>query len=720
MVRTIDVKKKICLLGDGAVGKTSLIRRFVLDEFDDDYIMTMGAKVSKKTIPVKYGVGTPKETHVCINLSIWDLLGQVDESIQRVQPIYYRGSEGALFVADVTRVETKEHMNFWVESIYDVTDEIPSIFLLNKIDLEEKAQYSLQDFGTVAKKYDSAYYPTSAKTGLNVETVFYELARMLANKYVDPELVTAAEETAETKATKRGVEIEEITKSMSLFDKREAVASDADADADADADMDTDTDAKTAKESGAGAETGVKNAEGKSDAPGSMDFLAKIRSLTHMEDMDEEEREEQAQEPEPKEAPQQSRPAASGGAGAKPEAPQAGRTAQREMDRRLRKRQQTLNARKEKLDQREEELNAREEELAEKEIEVEEREMALLDREFELEELKEKLDRRDEEQHEMQRRLKRDREALAEMRKTLEKRKQVLDRREEELAARDTALATREASRAEAATETGVASRASPPPSSTPSSPSSLSSASAPSSPTATEAPETPSTPPKPSMTPSSASMQDLGAMPGTGTGTEAEMEVEMEAEMEAETETKMEKGVEATGITQEKRAEPQTAKTGGSEVEDQTAGALKVCPECHETVDATAVTCQSCGHVMADFSQLKSKLQFLSKRMGSDAAEAPTASSGAASETAEAQPAPAAVAGAEVAGHTEPSTTTEAPTPSSSTAPSIVQIKCPKCKKTIRLEAESFPLKVKCAHCGARGVIKHPPQKAAAKKKAS
>ena len=90
------IKKKICLIGSFAVGKTSLTRRFVSNEFSDDYLTTLGVKIERRD--VEYG------RTKTVNLMIWDLAGR-DEFAQ-VQKSYLVGAAGLLFVADGTRRET--------------------------------------------------------------------------------------------------------------------------------------------------------------------------------------------------------------------------------------------------------------------------------------------------------------------------------------------------------------------------------------------------------------------------------------------------------------------------------------------------------------------------------------------------------------------------------------------------------------------------------------
>ena len=102
----IKIAKKIVVIGDAAVGKTSLIKRYVKDEFDDRYLNTIGAKVMKKSV----GVNKPDTGEIVdLKMILWDIAGQ--ESFDTVKKAYYRGASGAIVVCDNTRRETMEHMD---------------------------------------------------------------------------------------------------------------------------------------------------------------------------------------------------------------------------------------------------------------------------------------------------------------------------------------------------------------------------------------------------------------------------------------------------------------------------------------------------------------------------------------------------------------------------------------------------------------------------------
>jgi small GTP-binding protein len=166
--------KKICILGDGAVGKTSLIRRYVHDVFDDKYLSTIGAKITKKVVTLKYHGAKPD---VVLTLMIWDIAGQKDYN--NVHPAYYQGAEGALVVSDITRKETLENMCQWVEALYIITEKVPIVFLANKSDLKMQAGFNEDDMKKIAARFKSPYLSTSAKTGQNVEEAFSTIGREL-------------------------------------------------------------------------------------------------------------------------------------------------------------------------------------------------------------------------------------------------------------------------------------------------------------------------------------------------------------------------------------------------------------------------------------------------------------------------------------------------------------------------------------------------------------
>jgi len=129
-------KRKILLLGDGAVGKTSLVRRFVDQRFDDKYIQTIGANVKKKTIDYE---------NLSITLLIYDLIGQ--QGFQETQKANMSGANAALMVCDLTRIKTTDSLeDYWIGLLKEVSDEEtpPMIFLANKSDLIDPSRYNFE------------------------------------------------------------------------------------------------------------------------------------------------------------------------------------------------------------------------------------------------------------------------------------------------------------------------------------------------------------------------------------------------------------------------------------------------------------------------------------------------------------------------------------------------------------------------------------------------
>ena len=172
------IVKKICILGEPCVGKTSLIRRYVYDKFGDKYLATIGAKITKKIVTLE---NIPHNRNTIVTLLIWDIAG--DEEFQSVQKLYFTGSTGAMIVCDITRNHTKTKMLDWLDDYFKIAGKTPIIFIGNKIDLEEQAEVTKNDLEKISNNYnDAVYYFTSARNGMNVELAFTTLSKFLVTK----------------------------------------------------------------------------------------------------------------------------------------------------------------------------------------------------------------------------------------------------------------------------------------------------------------------------------------------------------------------------------------------------------------------------------------------------------------------------------------------------------------------------------------------------------
>lgn len=173
----VTIVKKICLLGDAAVGKTSLIKKYVHDIFDDAYVATIGTKVTRKEMLIR---NPEDDVEYHLKLTIWDILGQ--HTFTSVKATAYRGASGALLVCDVTRPETLMHTKNWVKTLTKEQGQLPIILLANKCDRKEDYKVTEKDINTLAEILNVDYWYTSAKTGQNVALAFRHLGEMLIER----------------------------------------------------------------------------------------------------------------------------------------------------------------------------------------------------------------------------------------------------------------------------------------------------------------------------------------------------------------------------------------------------------------------------------------------------------------------------------------------------------------------------------------------------------
>jgi small GTP-binding protein len=158
------IAHKICLLGSFAVGKTSLVRRFVESLFSESYQTTVGVKVDKKVVEV---AGVP------VTLVLWDIQGV--EEAEPLRRTYLRGAHGYLLVCDGTRGETLAQCLDLHEKAKATIGDVPSLLLVNKADLKDRWEIPAQVLDGLRGK-GWRILETSARDGLNVEEAFGLLA----------------------------------------------------------------------------------------------------------------------------------------------------------------------------------------------------------------------------------------------------------------------------------------------------------------------------------------------------------------------------------------------------------------------------------------------------------------------------------------------------------------------------------------------------------------
>lgn len=159
------IQKKICMLGSFAVGKTSLVARFVRSLFSDKYHTTVGVKIDKKQVQVEDKL---------VNLILWDLYGE--DEFQKVHMSYLRGASGYLLVIDGTRRETLDKALALQRRTEEAIGKVPFVAVLNKADLKESWEV---DDRTVEELIRNGWhvFQGSAKTGQGVEDAFATLAK---------------------------------------------------------------------------------------------------------------------------------------------------------------------------------------------------------------------------------------------------------------------------------------------------------------------------------------------------------------------------------------------------------------------------------------------------------------------------------------------------------------------------------------------------------------
>lgn len=166
-------KFKIVLLGEGRVGKTSLVLRYVQNTFSSKQESTIQASYLDKRLNIG------KQS---VNLMIWDTAGQ--ERFHALGPIYYRDANGALLVYDITDRDSFNKVRNWVKELRTIVgDQIVVVIAGNKCDMEKERQVNDQEAKEYAQSVGAIHVATSAKNGKGVEETFLELTKQMLPKF---------------------------------------------------------------------------------------------------------------------------------------------------------------------------------------------------------------------------------------------------------------------------------------------------------------------------------------------------------------------------------------------------------------------------------------------------------------------------------------------------------------------------------------------------------
>ena len=163
-----EIRLKLLILGDSAVGKTSMLLKYTDNFFPESHLATIGIEFKTKEI---------KFNDYLVHLKIWDTAGQ--ERFRAITKSYFRGSNGVIFMYDITKKETFKNVKDWIKDSENNNFGFEKILVGNKIDLEQYREVELKDVEEWAGQKNINVLEISAKNGTNVEKCFNELIRLI-------------------------------------------------------------------------------------------------------------------------------------------------------------------------------------------------------------------------------------------------------------------------------------------------------------------------------------------------------------------------------------------------------------------------------------------------------------------------------------------------------------------------------------------------------------
>ncbi len=167
----IDLVIKILMIGDSNVGKSCLLLRYCDNHFSPTFITTIGIDFKIKNIDVN---------NKKIKMQIWDTAGQ--ERFRTITASYFRGGQAACITYDVTNKESFEHVKLWIDELQRNNSKVDMFLIANKVDLNRDRVVSKEEGERLAKKNNMIYFECSAKSGLNVDEMFFKIAELVSER----------------------------------------------------------------------------------------------------------------------------------------------------------------------------------------------------------------------------------------------------------------------------------------------------------------------------------------------------------------------------------------------------------------------------------------------------------------------------------------------------------------------------------------------------------
>jgi len=198
MAQQKKILLKIIVLGESGVGKTSLLIRYVENRFTFNTKSTIGANFLTKRMEIDDKVAT---------CQIWDTAGQ--ERFQGLGTAFYRGSDGVIFVFDVTNRKSFEELEQWKKAFLiqvgqEGNDSFPMIIVANKVDLADQREVSQKEMKDWCAKHGLQWFEASAKEGANVDRAFEEIARLVISKMKPEDIMYDTVDLSSTTSGNKG------------------------------------------------------------------------------------------------------------------------------------------------------------------------------------------------------------------------------------------------------------------------------------------------------------------------------------------------------------------------------------------------------------------------------------------------------------------------------------------------------------------------------------